>query len=514
MYTRSNQGFLSVGWYAVVILFMLLEGPESGGWEKQVINVHQYGARGDGIVDDTAALQRALHVGGATGATVFLPCGTYLITAGLQVDADNESILGSGDCTTLKVAGRTSFVALVLTGRGLGPAANLVRDTTSNTFTVAQGVLAKLGIVAGSYVVVSDQEIASNGPGSPMTPTQQVAKVKSVSSDTATIENSFAHVFTLISPHPQNQGCCPYVQKILAPVSNASLTKVRIDGTSNTGSESEALEMNFAVDSEIGFVNVTNFAPATGRVSGIRVDTGYHNRFHDLTCTSCGNGGGVSFWVLRQSLATIEALTIKNSAAQSDVFGFTVSQLNNSTISNVTVDAGGAKGRPIKLARTNHNIFNHVIAKNGTGAMNGISITDLSTFNTFNDCAALNNVQTGIMTFGNFNQHNTFNRCTSKYNTLAQFGQGKDAFGNYGDDFTTIDSGNYCCGLLSGGTIIWIRSDFCRITNATISNDNGLASEGLIVLGTHAVVKDNRYRGFKAGKDVQIRESSAPTRCP
>jgi hypothetical protein len=114
------------------------------------------------------------------------------------------------------------------------------------------------------------------------------------------------------------------------------------------------------------------------------------------------------------------------------------------------------------------------------------------------------------MMFGNFNQHNTFNRCTSKYNTLTQFGQGKDAFGNYRDDFTTIDSGYFCCGLLNGSTIIRIRSDFFEITNATISNDNGLASEGLIILGTHSVVKNNRYQSFKVGKDVQILESFPP----
>jgi len=45
--------------------------------------------------------------------------------------------------------------------------------------------------------------------------------------------------------------------------------------------------------------------------------------------------------------------------------------------------------------------------------MKGISITDISTYNTFNHCAALNNVQTGVMMFGNFNQHNTFNNCTA-----------------------------------------------------------------------------------------------------
>jgi hypothetical protein len=179
-------------------------------------------------------------------------------------------------------------------------------------------------------------------------------------------------------------------------------------------------------------------------------------------------------------------------------------------MSNVMVDAGGAKGRPFKVARANHNIFNQVTAKNGTGAMNGISITDMSSYNTWNDCAALNNVQTGIMMFGNFNRHNTFNHCMAKSNTVAQFGQGKDAFGNYGDDFTTIEGGDYCCAPRRGSTILWIRSDHFSMTNAIVHNDSGMASEGLVVVGKNAAVKNNTFQGFAANKDVQILESSWP----
>lgn len=490
-----------------LLAFAAVSPSKSSSSKAEGINVHHYGARGDGIADDTGALQRALRSGAKKGATIELPCGIYRITDSLEVSTSNLSIRGSGECTTFKIDGRNSFVAIKVTGRGLGPPAKLVRDTTSDSFTVGPGELAQLGITSGSYVVISDEAVASNGPGSPMTSTQQVALVSSMHGDTATIEGGFAHNFTLGSPHPQNQGCCPYVQKILLPVRNVSLTNFQIDGALNTGSESEALEFDFAVDSEIGSVSVENFAASSGRVSGIRVDTGYRNHFHDISCRACGNGGGVSFWLFRQSLLTIEKLSIVNSAAQSEVFGFTASQLTNSTVSDVTVNAGGAKGRPFKLARTNHTIFNRIDVMNGAGAMNGISITDMSSYNTFHDCSALNNVQTGIMMFGNFNQHNTFANCTAKGNTVAQFGQGKDAYGNYGDDFTTIDGGDYCCAGRRDGTIIWIRSDHFRMTNAKVRDDKGLASAGLVVYGKDSAVKDNSFDGFSRGKSVQIDES-------
>jgi len=45
------------------------------------LNVRNYGARGDGRHDDTAAIQKAINSLPATGGTVFVPSGTYLINA-------------------------------------------------------------------------------------------------------------------------------------------------------------------------------------------------------------------------------------------------------------------------------------------------------------------------------------------------------------------------------------------------------------------------------------------------
>jgi polygalacturonase len=49
-----------------------------------VVNVRDYGAKGDGSTDDTEAVQRAfsdLRV----GDTLYFPAGTYLITSTLAV---------------------------------------------------------------------------------------------------------------------------------------------------------------------------------------------------------------------------------------------------------------------------------------------------------------------------------------------------------------------------------------------------------------------------------------------
>lgn len=46
-----------------------------------VINVRDYGAVGDGSLDDTAAMQRAINALPSTGGTIDVPAGTYLIDA-------------------------------------------------------------------------------------------------------------------------------------------------------------------------------------------------------------------------------------------------------------------------------------------------------------------------------------------------------------------------------------------------------------------------------------------------
>ena len=62
-------------------------------------DVKAYGAVGDGVADDTAAIQAAIDALGASGGTVFLPSGDYKITASL-VPVSNLFFLGAGYTAT------------------------------------------------------------------------------------------------------------------------------------------------------------------------------------------------------------------------------------------------------------------------------------------------------------------------------------------------------------------------------------------------------------------------------
>lgn len=57
-----------------------------------IVDVKSYGAKGDGVTDDTYAIQRALDHGG----TVYMPAGKYMISKGLVVNCETTTFRGAG----------------------------------------------------------------------------------------------------------------------------------------------------------------------------------------------------------------------------------------------------------------------------------------------------------------------------------------------------------------------------------------------------------------------------------
>lgn len=64
---------------------------------RDVVSVKDFGAVGDGVVDDTTAIQAALNYAGTlTGCSVFMPAGTYLVTSTLSFSGHSTRLHGSG----------------------------------------------------------------------------------------------------------------------------------------------------------------------------------------------------------------------------------------------------------------------------------------------------------------------------------------------------------------------------------------------------------------------------------
>ncbi len=458
------------------------------------VNVRNYGALGNGVADDTVAIKRAIAAIPASGATLYFPCGTYRITSSLSpIRISGVSVIGpTTNCVTLKATGTASLTMLELEGAGLNESQLLTSNTTANTFTVAGGGLAKLGIHTGSYVLVSDAATHSHGPGSPLIANQQMVKVISINGDTATIENGFSTPYTVAAKS--------YIQKIGSPVVGALISNLVFDATANTGAATLGINLALAVASVIQNVTVKNILGG-----GIILDWGYNNHLHDVSCVRCGDGGvgTQSVMIRRQSKAAVQNLTITNTATQS-VFGFALHETHFSTVSNVVVDAGGSDGRPFKLQRSSHNTLSDVTAKNGGGGHNGISVTDYSTYNTFNNCVALNNTGNGILTFGDRNSHNTFNNCIAKYNTQAQIGQMAAWNGTYTDYYNKIIGGTFCCARAIHSRVVGIVSNYTTLSGATISDDLHLSRNGLTVAASGVTVHNNRFSGNPLGHDIYV----------
>jgi hypothetical protein len=63
------------------------------------LTVRQFGAKGDGVADDTAAIQKCINAAGA-GGTVYIPRGTYLLSSTLN-GLNGQKFIGEGTNDTL-----------------------------------------------------------------------------------------------------------------------------------------------------------------------------------------------------------------------------------------------------------------------------------------------------------------------------------------------------------------------------------------------------------------------------
>lgn len=85
-----------------------------------IISVLDYGAIGDGVTDDTTAIQSALTAG--AGEIVWFPAGTYKISATLEA-SDGTKMLGVGACNILDPLDAGSNISVTHTAT---PAVNLL----------------------------------------------------------------------------------------------------------------------------------------------------------------------------------------------------------------------------------------------------------------------------------------------------------------------------------------------------------------------------------------------------
>lgn len=124
---------------------------EPNGW----LNVRLFGAKGDGVADDTEAIQAAISSAlEDRGGTVFLPAGTYLVTQPIALESGVSLVGASQMSTVVKKTNDTSntdgfdcvFYARKKVGwhiQGVTVIGNRTRDPADGAITVSSdGILA------------------------------------------------------------------------------------------------------------------------------------------------------------------------------------------------------------------------------------------------------------------------------------------------------------------------------------------------------------------------------------
>jgi hypothetical protein len=116
-YTASDGGNNTYQWNSSSVLsdnggtIIAVTGVATGRWisTSLIVNLKQFGAKGDGTTNDTTAVAAAI----ATNKNVFIPMGTYIITSNLVLNS-NQQVYGEGAESVLKAGadGLRDFVGI------------------------------------------------------------------------------------------------------------------------------------------------------------------------------------------------------------------------------------------------------------------------------------------------------------------------------------------------------------------------------------------------------------------
>jgi hypothetical protein len=127
-------------------------GDEFVGPFTSWMNVKAFGAKGDGVADDTVAIQTALNAlgsGGVNGYVLYIPTGTYKITQKLTYyKREFTSILGEDPATTiLKWAGPVGSTMLAVDGVDYTRISRITFDGSSSVDVLID----QSGVTAGGF---------------------------------------------------------------------------------------------------------------------------------------------------------------------------------------------------------------------------------------------------------------------------------------------------------------------------------------------------------------------------
>jgi hypothetical protein len=409
-----------------------------------MLSFDSYGAIGDGSIDDTVAMQRAIAAGKLLGNCIVYgtPGKTYKITGSLLVDGDGVILDFRG--STLKPTGSSNYFAIQFAGSGLG-------TSTDVTVDAARGVRA-----------ITVASVANAAPGDYLHVMEDTGTIQWLL--TARILTEVGSVWTLDTPLPFTITAAN-AQTVAkwTPISYVGLRNVHIDGSAWTGTACVGVavyDVAFGVFEDIRITG-NNWG------KGFESFRGYRNKYDNIELYQAGGGTIVDqdFQIGRETASTIRCIKSVGSYGFgptivmgsycniSDVTsintaerGFKLQQSVNCTVANVQVIGAGTTGFGVVVGSQYNAISNITAVKAGTKGTAGVQ------YGIWLDAASNNNnVISNIQSYAN-----------GEFDIIAQSGSSGNIFDNVRvSDMTKIQ--------LNGNPVMNINGDL----GIFVSDDTG-----------------------------------------
>lgn len=250
-----------------------------------VFNVKDYGAVGNGVADDTAAIQAAIDAAEAAGGgSVILPAGQYVVSARLTITTSRVVIVGAGMGVTRLLVSASFFNSGSLLFDFYNATADAGRALALNAFmgdeSVAVAPAATAGLAAGDWLLLRtkrDANIETDDAPTGSTYRGELVQLATVNAATGALELESALADYYLTADSSN------LLKVNM-LEGVGLHGLSIEGqaTSAPGSLSNpAVMFHFTLNARSTNVEVKNMFGAAGQfyssvgglIDGWRVDT-------------------------------------------------------------------------------------------------------------------------------------------------------------------------------------------------------------------------------------------------
>lgn len=257
--------------------------PGSGGGSSPFLNVKDFGAKGDGSTDDSAAIDSALSsLAGAGGGTLFFPPGNFIMHTDTLIPPSNSIMQGSGiDATTITntctAGGKDTTLTVVMQMTGGTNASTWT--STNTTYPINAPTLGASTVTttthanAGNFSAGNIIMVSGDTHGSAFWYPSWYTTVVSANASTG--------VITLAETLPFGGSYITTVQKIIALPQNIVVRDMTLAVNSNIGGVSGGLlEVlgceNFLIQN-VKFVNVDQLSGAGVAIGAPTRRSGFRN---------------------------------------------------------------------------------------------------------------------------------------------------------------------------------------------------------------------------------------------